>query len=106
MRPNDTGGDPVITPSRPLPEERCVTLSQTHVECNSISAASAHPLIAQARAVGYWAECFAEFERVVISHAHRALAELPNSALAARARLERECRTRLMRHLELLEGAL
>lgn len=80
-------------------------MSQVSAECNRILTAT-HTLIQQARAVGYWHECFTVFERLLISHAHRALAELPNSALAARVRLERECRTRLARHLELSEGAL
>lgn len=69
-------------------------------------ASEAELLLEQAKAVNYWPACFSRLERLLISHAHRAIDSLPNSALTARLNLIRECRTRLARHLELSEGAL
>lgn len=65
-----------------------------------------HPLLDEARAIGFWHASFTTLEKLVVSHQHRALSELPNGALAARVIAERECASRLARHFELNAGAL
>jgi hypothetical protein len=67
---------------------------------------ASHPLIEEARALGFWHKSFSDLERLVISHGHRALAELPTGALAARTVAERECRSHLTRHIHKSEGAV
>ncbi len=65
-----------------------------------------HQLITQARAVGYWDAALARFERLLVSHGYRAAHTLTNRELAARVVAEREAKSRLTRHIELVGGAL
>lgn len=102
MAPKNTTAGPASLQDQPSPDERCVSLSRAFAKVKPAS--EAELLIAQAKAINYWPACFSRLERLLISHAHRALDSLPNSAVTARLDLIRECRTRLMRHLELTEG--
>lgn len=105
MPPENTTAGPATTQDQPSTRTKgSVTLSHSFVKVKPAS--EAELLIEQAKAVNYWPACFSRLERLLISHAHRALDSLPNSAVTARLDLIRECRTRLMRHLELTEGRL